>query len=58
MQKIYLLEVYQIDYDYWITIGAYLTKEEALEVKEKIEQENKLFCSIFEKKLQFRFSLS
>ena len=52
MEKIYLLEAYQFDYDYWTTIGVYLTKEEAVEVKEKIEVENKLFCSIFEKNLQ------
>jgi len=58
MGKIYLLEAYQFDHDYWTTIGVYLTKEEALEVKEKIEMENKLFCSIFEKKFQFLFSIS
>lgn len=57
MGKIYMLEAYHFDRDYWMTIGVYFTEEEALEVKEKVEVENKLFCSIFEKDLQFCFGL-
>lgn len=58
MQKIYLLEVYHFDHDYWTTIGAFLTKEAALEEKERIEAKDMLFCSIFEKNLQSLFSIS
>lgn len=58
MQKIYLLEGYSFDHDYWTTIGAYLTKEEALKKKKEVEARSNLYCSIFERNLITLFSMT
>lgn len=49
MQKLYRLEAYHWDKDYWSTIGTFLTRELAQQGKELIEsQDQNLSCSIFE----------
>lgn len=52
MQKLYQLEAYHWDKDYWSIIGTFTTIELALQGKEFVESRNKMVsCSIFEKEV-------
>lgn len=57
MQKLYQLEAYHWDKDYWSTVGTFLTKDSALQGKNIIESKNSMVsCSIFEKEIVTDFN--
>ncbi|GLG06352.1 hypothetical protein ACI3DN_00920 [Sellimonas catena] len=49
MNKIFRLEAYHWDKDYWSVIGIFMTRDLAQQGKELVEKENaNVSCSIFE----------